>query len=134
MILESLSELVHSQTVELKKLWKNKRNILLISTLFFMYFLSSLPISYVYVVSKGNLLFQALNLAMIVFSALMIWKGLMFITKSGNSAIYLFIYPFIYQHINLSILPSIHTVILSSRLSIHIYICPFTPYSRFSLK
>ena len=55
MILESITEVVQAQTVELKKLWKNKR----------------------------NLLFQGLNLAMIVFSALMIWKGLMFLTKSG---------------------------------------------------
>jgi len=41
------------QVLELKKLWQNKR----------------------------QLLFQVLNLAMIVFSALMIWKGLMFVTK-----------------------------------------------------
>ena len=59
MILESLSEVAQAQTVELKKLWKNKR----------------------------NLLFQALNLAMIVFSALMIWKGLMFITKSESPVV-----------------------------------------------
>jgi len=30
---------------------------------------------------------QALNLAMIVFSALMIWKGLMFITKSESPVV-----------------------------------------------
>jgi len=59
MILESLSEVVHSQYVELKKLWRNPR----------------------------NLIFQALNLAMIVFSALMIWKGLMFITKSESPVV-----------------------------------------------
>jgi signal peptidase len=41
--MEYFSDLVHSQIIELKKLWRNKR----------------------------NLAFQALNLAMIVFSALM---------------------------------------------------------------
>ena len=45
--------------MELKKLWKNKR----------------------------QLTFQALNLAMIVFSALMIWKGLMFVTKSESPVV-----------------------------------------------
>jgi len=48
-----IKEVVDKQVVELKKLWANKR----------------------------QLLFQCLNLAMIVFSALMIWKGLMFVTK-----------------------------------------------------
>jgi signal peptidase I len=48
-----------SQKVELKKLWKNKRTLVL----------------------------QALNLAMIVFSALMIWKGLMFVTKSESPVV-----------------------------------------------
>jgi hypothetical protein len=48
-----IKELVDKQVMELKKLWANKR----------------------------QLTFQVLNLAMIVFSALMIWKGLMFITK-----------------------------------------------------
>ena len=48
-----------SQKVELKKLWKNKR----------------------------NLAFQGLNLAMIVFSALMIWKGLMFVTLSESPVV-----------------------------------------------
>ena len=41
-----MADIVKSQVMELKKLWKNKR----------------------------MLTFQALNLAMIVFSALMIWK------------------------------------------------------------
>lgn len=41
-----MSNIVKSQVMELKKLWSNKR----------------------------MLMFQALNLAMIVFSALMIWK------------------------------------------------------------
>lgn len=33
------------------------------------------------------LLSQSLNLAMIVFSALMIWKGLMFLTKSESPVV-----------------------------------------------
>eukprot|EP00600_Ochromonadales_sp_CCMP1393_P017987 CAMPEP_0175020204 /NCGR_PEP_ID=MMETSP0005-20121125/13993_1 /TAXON_ID=420556 /ORGANISM="Ochromonas sp., Strain CCMP1393" /LENGTH=174 /DNA_ID=CAMNT_0016278043 /DNA_START=83 /DNA_END=607 /DNA_ORIENTATION=+ len=45
--------------MELKKLWSNKR----------------------------QLSFQALNLAMIVFSALMIWKGLMVVTKSESPVV-----------------------------------------------
>ena len=48
-----IKDLVDKQVFELKKLWANKR----------------------------QLTFQVLNLAMIVFSALMIWKGLMFLTK-----------------------------------------------------
>jgi TRAP-type C4-dicarboxylate transport system permease small subunit len=52
-------DVVKSQTVELKKLWKNKR----------------------------QLTFQLLNLAMIVFSALMIWKGLMVVTKSESPVV-----------------------------------------------
>mmetsp|Transcript_2790 Transcript_2790/g.8144 ORF Transcript_2790/g.8144 Transcript_2790/m.8144 type:complete len:150 (+) Transcript_2790:241-690(+) len=52
-------EIVEDQIQELKKLWKNKR----------------------------LLLHQALNLAMIVFSALMIWKGLMFVTKSESPVV-----------------------------------------------
>jgi len=51
--------IVKSQAMELKKLWKNKR----------------------------QLTFQALNLAMIVFSALMIWKGLMVVTKSESPVV-----------------------------------------------
>ena len=46
-------DMIDKQVLELKKLWANKR----------------------------QLTFQLLNLAMIVFSALMIWKGLMFATK-----------------------------------------------------
>jgi hypothetical protein len=49
-------DMINKQVLELKKLWGNKR----------------------------QLLFQGLNLAMIVFSALMIWKGLMFLTKVCN--------------------------------------------------
>ena len=52
-------EIVHNQIGEIKKLGKNKR----------------------------QLSFQALNLAMIVFSALMIWKGLMFVTKSESPVV-----------------------------------------------
>lgn len=52
-------DIVKSQTTELKKLWKNKR----------------------------QLTFQVLNLAMIVFSALMIWKGLMVVTKSESPVV-----------------------------------------------
>lgn len=47
------------QVFELKKLWRNKR----------------------------ELTFQVLNLAMIVFSALMIWKGLMVVTKSESPVV-----------------------------------------------
>lgn len=52
-------ETVKNQVVEIKKLWKNKRQLTL----------------------------QALNLAMIVFSALMIWKGLMVVTKSESPVV-----------------------------------------------
>ena len=52
-------DIVNNQVMELKKLWKNKR----------------------------QLTFQGLNLAMIVFSALMIWKGLMFVTKSESPVV-----------------------------------------------
>ena len=48
-----IKDMIDKQVLELKKLWANKR----------------------------QLTFQLLNLAMIVFSALMIWKGLMFLTK-----------------------------------------------------
>ena len=54
-----MMEIVDQQIFELKKLWKNKR----------------------------LLLHQGLNLAMIVFSALMIWKGLMFVTKSESPVV-----------------------------------------------
>ncbi|CAM9411331.1 unnamed protein product [Phaeothamnion confervicola] len=52
-------ELINQQVDELKKLWKNKR----------------------------QLAFQGLNLAMIVLSALMIWKSLMVITKSESPVV-----------------------------------------------
>lgn len=58
-LIATMMDTVNSQVVELKKLWRNKR----------------------------QLTFQALNLAMIVFSALMIWKGLMFITKSESPVV-----------------------------------------------
>ena len=48
-----IKDMMEKQIMELKKLWGNKRQFT----------------------------FQVLNLAMIVFSALMIWKGLMFVTK-----------------------------------------------------
>lgn len=54
-----LKDMFDKQVLELKKLWQNKR----------------------------QLLFQVLNLAMIVFSALMIWKGLMFMTKSESPVV-----------------------------------------------
>jgi len=54
-----LKDMFEKQILELKKLWQNKR----------------------------QLLFQVLNLAMIVFSALMIWKGLMFVTKSESPVV-----------------------------------------------
>jgi hypothetical protein len=56
-----IKEMMDKQVLELKKLWQNKR----------------------------QLLFQVLNLAMIVFSALMIWKGLMFVTKVRDCAVVL---------------------------------------------
>ena len=59
-------EIVKNQAFELKKLWKNKR----------------------------QLSFQGLNLAMIVFSALMIWKGLMFATKSESPVVVVLRYLF----------------------------------------
>ena len=52
-------EIVTNQVKEIKTLWANKR----------------------------QLSFQALNLAMICFSALMIWKGLMFVTKSESPVV-----------------------------------------------
>ncbi|KAL7443189.1 hypothetical protein ACHAXH_006637 [Discostella pseudostelligera] len=52
-------DMVNKQVLELKKLWANKR----------------------------QLTFQLLNLAMIVFSALMIWKGLMFATRSESPVV-----------------------------------------------
>ncbi|GMH52565.1 hypothetical protein TrLO_g7828 [Triparma laevis f. longispina] len=54
-----LKEIINKQISELRKLWDNKQ----------------------------ELLFQLLNLAMIVFSALMIWKGLMFLTKSESPVV-----------------------------------------------
>ena len=52
-------EMVTNQVAEVKQLWKNKR----------------------------QLSFQALNLAMIVFSALMIWKGLIVTTMSESPVV-----------------------------------------------
>lgn len=52
-------DMIDKQVLELRKLWANKR----------------------------QLTFQLLNLAMIVFSALMIWKGLMFVTKSESPVV-----------------------------------------------
>ena len=52
-------EFVDKQVDELKKLWSNKR----------------------------QLAFQGLNLAMIVLSALMIWKSLMVVTKSESPVV-----------------------------------------------
>ena len=54
-----IKDMIDKQIIELKKLWANKR----------------------------QLTFQLLNLAMIVFSALMIWKGLMFMTKSESPVV-----------------------------------------------
>eukprot|EP00518_Triparma_eleuthera_P005758 CAMPEP_0182464420 /NCGR_PEP_ID=MMETSP1319-20130603/8625_1 /TAXON_ID=172717 /ORGANISM="Bolidomonas pacifica, Strain RCC208" /LENGTH=184 /DNA_ID=CAMNT_0024664063 /DNA_START=168 /DNA_END=722 /DNA_ORIENTATION=- len=54
-----IKDAVNKQVIELKKLWDN----------------------------KADLTFQLLNLAMIVFSALMIWKGLMFLTKSESPVV-----------------------------------------------
>mmetsp|Transcript_2795 Transcript_2795/g.2960 ORF Transcript_2795/g.2960 Transcript_2795/m.2960 type:complete len:190 (-) Transcript_2795:112-681(-) len=58
-MITNIIDIINCQVFELKKLWKNKR----------------------------QLLFQGLNLAMIVFSALMIWKGLMFVTKSESPVV-----------------------------------------------
>eukprot|EP01040_Poterioochromonas_malhamensis_P018282 gene18282-21308_t len=52
-------DLVKSQVKELKKLWKNKRQLIL----------------------------QILTLAMIAFSALMMWKGLIFMTNSESPVV-----------------------------------------------
>jgi signal peptidase len=54
-----IKDILDKQLFELKKLWANKR----------------------------QLMFQVLNLAMIVFSALMIWKGLMVLTKSESPVV-----------------------------------------------
>mmetsp|Transcript_18872 Transcript_18872/g.24279 ORF Transcript_18872/g.24279 Transcript_18872/m.24279 type:complete len:186 (-) Transcript_18872:137-694(-) len=54
-----IKDIMDKQVYELKKLWANKR----------------------------QLSFQVLNLAMIVFSALMIWKGLMFVTMSESPVV-----------------------------------------------
>lgn len=54
-----IKDIFDKQVLELKKLWANKR----------------------------QLLFQLLNLAMIVFSALMIWKALMCYTKSESPVV-----------------------------------------------
>lgn len=59
MVPAMLRDIYEKQMLELKKLWANKR----------------------------QLAYQVLNLAMIVFSALMIWKGLMFITKSESPVV-----------------------------------------------
>jgi signal peptidase I len=55
----AIMEIIDTQVEELKKLWKNKR----------------------------QLAFQGLNLAMIVLSALMIWKGLMVVTRSESPVV-----------------------------------------------
>ena len=55
-----IKDIFDKQVLELKKLWANKR----------------------------QLLFQLLNLAMIVFSALMIWKALMCYTKVRKDSSY----------------------------------------------
>lgn len=55
----AMEEIVQGQLSELKKLWRSPR----------------------------MLLSQSLNLAMIVFSALMIWKGLTFLTKSESPVV-----------------------------------------------
>ncbi|GMI62007.1 hypothetical protein ScalyP_jg1819 [Parmales sp. scaly parma] len=55
----SLNNMIDEQIMQLRKLWSNKR----------------------------QLFFQLLNLSMIVFSALMIWKGLMFVTKSESPVV-----------------------------------------------
>ena len=59
-MIDFIRDTIDKQVIELKKLWANKR----------------------------MLTFQLLNLAMIVFSALMIWKGLMFITKVSSNALH----------------------------------------------
>ena len=59
MAFETGIALIDNQQGELRKLWANKRLFV----------------------------FQSLNLAMIVFSALMIWKSLMFVTKSESPVV-----------------------------------------------
>jgi len=63
-----IKEMFQKQMVELKRLWANKRQFT----------------------------FQVLNLAMIVFSALMIWKGLMYLTKVSCV---LFYYSLVYLYV-----------------------------------
>ena len=79
-------DVVKSQVLELKKLWKNKR----------------------------NLTFQALNLAMIVFSALMIWKGLMVVTKSESPVVVVLRWDCVYMLITVRIMLNI-CYVLSNR-------------------
>jgi len=59
MVVSMIKDIAHKQAYELRKLWDNKR----------------------------VMAFQVLNLAMIVFSALMLWKGLMFLTKSESPVV-----------------------------------------------
>mmetsp|Transcript_13325 Transcript_13325/g.15233 ORF Transcript_13325/g.15233 Transcript_13325/m.15233 type:complete len:153 (-) Transcript_13325:1224-1682(-) len=54
-----IAETAHTQLVQVKYLWKNKR----------------------------MLAFQGLNLAMVVFSALMLWKGLQVFTESESPVV-----------------------------------------------
>ena len=58
-MIDQAKDFINNQVFELKKLWKNKR----------------------------QLTYQALNLAMVVFSALMIWKGLMVVTGSESPVV-----------------------------------------------
>jgi hypothetical protein len=68
-----IKDMIDKQVLELKKLWANKR----------------------------QLMFQLLNLAMIVFSALMIWKGLMFMTKVRPASIMSIMYGLISQYVDI---------------------------------
>jgi signal peptidase len=67
-MIDFVRDTIDKQVHELKKLWANKR----------------------------MLTFQLLNLAMIVFSALMIWKGLMFVTKVRAPFIFFVVLDYVY--------------------------------------
>ena len=84
---------MQGQLSELKKLWRSPR----------------------------MLLSQSLNLAMIVFSALMIWKGLMFLTKSESPVVVVLRY----VDVALSLCPPVfRSAAVCLLLSVALSLCP----------
>lgn len=75
-MIDQAKDFVNNQVFELKKLWKNKR----------------------------QLTYQALNLAMVVFSALMIWKGLMVVTGSESPVVVVLRYVSVLQRARVCLL------------------------------